>query len=67
MQSDSVADCNINIRVTATLINTAGFVLHPDKSVLIPAQKMTFFGAECPEHDYFTLTRKEFQNYQLLG
>ena len=44
LQGDSVAACSSNVKASATLMNTVGFFLHPDKSVLSPAQTVTFLG-----------------------
>ena len=44
LQGDSVAACSSNVKASATLMNTVGFFLHADKSVLSPAQTVTFLG-----------------------
>jgi hypothetical protein len=44
LQGDSVEECNTNITATASLMNTVGFFLHPDKSVLSPTQNLVFLG-----------------------
>ena len=44
LQGDCVAACSSNVKASATLMNTVGFFLHPDKSVLSPAQTVTFLG-----------------------
>ena len=44
LQGDSVAACSSNVKASATLMNTVGLFLHPDKSVLSPAQTVTFLG-----------------------
>jgi len=37
-------DCAQNVVDTAKLLNTLGFVVHPEKSVFIPTQKLVFLG-----------------------
>ena len=44
LQGDSVAACSSNVKASATLMHSVGFFLHPDKSVLSPAQTVTFLG-----------------------
>ena len=44
LQGDSAKECSSNIKATALLFNHLGFHLHPTKSVIIPAQTLTFLG-----------------------
>jgi hypothetical protein len=44
LQGDSVEECNANIVATGSLMNTVGFLVHPDKSVLSPTQTLVFLG-----------------------
>ena len=44
LQGDSPEDCERNIHNTATLLWDLGFSIHPDKSVLLPTQKLEFLG-----------------------
>ena len=40
----STADAEKAVQATVDLLSTLGFIIHPDKSVLIPAQKIEFLG-----------------------
>ena len=44
LQGDGYQDCLANVVDTVKLFDLLGFVIHPDKSVFIPTQVMTFFG-----------------------
>ena len=44
LQADSYEMCVRNIIDTATLLNDLGFVIHPEKSILIPTQRLVFLG-----------------------
>ena len=44
LQGDSPDDCERNIHNTAKLLWDLGFSIHPDKSVLLPTQKLEFLG-----------------------
>ena len=44
LQGDTYDDCINNILDTLNLLRELGFVIHPDKSVLIPSQEITFLG-----------------------
>ena len=44
LQGDSFAACSSNVKASATLMNSVGSFLHPNKSVLSPAQTATFLG-----------------------
>ena len=60
LQGDSFAACSSNVKASATLMNTVGFFLHPDKSVLSPAQTVTFLGfvLNSLQHDSVAHSRK---------
>lgn len=42
--SDSNIDCTHNVSDTVALVDSLGLTLHPDKSVLVPTQEITFLG-----------------------
>ena len=44
LQAAEFAHCVHNIIDTITLFNNLGFVIHPDKSVLYPTQRLVFLG-----------------------
>ena len=44
LQGDTFEECLQNIRSTVNLLQTLGFTVHPDKSVLNPTQKIEFLG-----------------------
>ena len=44
LQGDTVEDCQQNVGDTVTLFTRLGFFIHPEKSVFIPTQQLTFLG-----------------------
>lgn len=44
LQGDTYRECHQNVFDTATLFNKLGFHIHPEKSVLVPTQQLTFLG-----------------------
>ncbi|CAB4010938.1 Transposon Tf2-6 poly, partial [Paramuricea clavata] len=44
LQGDDYVSCLENVIDTVRLLFTLGFVIHPDKSVLIPTQRLIFLG-----------------------
>ena len=44
LQGDTPAECHKNVTDTITLFTKLGFQIHPEKSVFIPSQKLTFLG-----------------------
>ena len=44
LQGDTSAECHKNVTNTITLFTKLGFQIHPEKSVFIPSQKLTFLG-----------------------
>lgn len=44
LQGDGFFDCLANGVGTIKLFHTLGFIIHPDKSVFIPTQVLTFLG-----------------------
>ena len=44
LQSDTYNDCFDNVSATIHLLQSLGFIIHPDKSVLIPTQKIEYLG-----------------------
>ena len=44
LQAAEFAHCVHNITDTIKLFNDLGFVIHPDKSVLYPTQRLVFLG-----------------------
>ena len=44
LTSEDYNSCVNNIAETITLLDRLGFVIHPDKSILIPTQEITFLG-----------------------
>lgn len=44
LQGDGFSDCLANVVDTIKLFDTLGFIIHPDKSVFIPTQVLTFLG-----------------------
>lgn len=44
LQADTYELCVQNVFDTLSLFHQLGFVIHPDKSVLIPTQRLTFLG-----------------------
>ena len=44
LQGDDFDSCMANIKITLKWLQELGFVIHPEKSVLYPTQKITFLG-----------------------
>lgn len=44
LQGDSFDECRVNVRDTTLLFEKLGFPIHYEKSVLVPAQILTFLG-----------------------
>ena len=44
LKSEDYNSCVNNIAETITLLDRLGFVIHPEKSILIPTQEITFLG-----------------------
>ena len=44
LQGNTIKNCQTNIQVTVHLFNFLGFLVHPEKSVLVPTQKLKFLG-----------------------
>ena len=44
LQGDGFSDCLTNVVDTIKLFDTLGFIIHPDKSIFIPTQVLTFLG-----------------------
>ena len=44
LQGDTSAECHKDVTDTITLFTKLGFHIHPEKSVFIPSQKLTFLG-----------------------
>ena len=44
LQGDTVADCQQNVGDSVTLFTRLGFFIHPEKSVFVPTQRLTFLG-----------------------
>ena len=44
LQGDTSAECHENVIDTVMLFTKLGFHIHPEKSVFIPSQKLTFLG-----------------------
>ena len=44
LTADNFSLCLRNVIDTATLLDKVGFTVHPEKSVLVPTQKITFLG-----------------------
>ena len=42
LQGDDFPDCVANVKATVCLFDSFGFITHPDKSVLIPTQRLTY-------------------------
>ena len=55
LQGDDFADCVANVKVTAHMFDSLGLITHPEKSVLIPTQRLTYLG--------FILDSKEMKIY----
>ena len=41
---DTFSDCASNVTNTLSLLDNLGFTVHPDKSVLVPSQQISFLG-----------------------
>ena len=44
LQGDTFDECTNNIKASLELIMSLGFIVHPNKSVIIPTQKIKFLG-----------------------
>ena len=44
LQGDDVADCVANFKATVNAFDSLGLITHPEKSVLIPTQQLTYPG-----------------------
>lgn len=44
LKSSDREDCEVNVLETVKLVDSLGFTVHPDKSVLFPTQEITFVG-----------------------
>ena len=44
LHGDTYDNCLFNIKNTIQLLNSLGFTKHPNKSVLIPTQNITYLG-----------------------
>ena len=44
LQGETFEECLQNITETVKLLQSLGFTIHPEKSVLKPTQKLTFLG-----------------------
>ena len=44
LQGKTVAACRHNITDTVDMFQGLGFIIHPDKSVLVPTKKLKFLG-----------------------
>ncbi|CAB4038826.1 Hypothetical predicted protein, partial [Paramuricea clavata] len=55
LQGDDFADCVANVKVTVHMFDSLGLITHPEKSVLIPTQRLTYLG--------FILDSKEMKIY----
>ena len=42
LMAATFSECVNNVKTSVTLLKSLGFVIHPDKSVLVPTQKLTF-------------------------
>ena len=40
----SFFECERNIKLIVTLLDSLGFVVHPDKSIFVPAKSIEYFG-----------------------
>ena len=43
-QGDTIAPCFSSVKACIHLLRSLGFVIHPEKSVLIPPQTLVFLG-----------------------
>lgn len=44
LQSDTFQECLENVFDTLSLLDSLGLTVHPDKSIIVPAQSMEFIG-----------------------
>lgn len=44
LQGDTFEECHKNVIDTATMFTKLGFFVHPDKSIFVPSQRLTFLG-----------------------
>ena len=44
LQGNTIQNCQNNIQKTVNLFTSLGFLVHPEKSVLVPTQKLKFLG-----------------------
>lgn len=44
LQGNSKVECMKNVEATVNLLTSLGFVIHPEKSVLVPRQQINFLG-----------------------
>ena len=44
LQGDTTSECQNNVVQTNDLLSQAGFLVHPDKSVFVPTQRLEFLG-----------------------
>ena len=44
LQGNTIQNCQNNIQKTVNLFTSLGFLVHPEKSVLVPTQKLTVLG-----------------------
>ena len=55
LQGDDFADCVANVKATVNAFDSLGLITHPEKSVLIPTQQLTYLG--------FILDSVEMKNF----
>ena len=68
LQGETYENCMQNIRSTMTLLQNTGFVIHPEKSVLIPTKTITFLGFEINSVEMtVTLTAEKKDRLKSLG
>ena len=59
LQGNTIQNCQNNIQKTVNLFTSLGFLVHPEKSVLVPTQKLKFWGFILDsEHMIVSLTPK---------
>ena len=44
LAGDTKSDCQENVNDTVTLVDSLGFTLHPEKSIMVPTQRIEFVG-----------------------
>ena len=64
--AESELACVDNIQVTVQLLHSLGFIIHPDKSVLIPSQTIQYLGVIINSSD-MTVTLTEERKVSLLS